>query len=494
VPTRLEVLQELSFGHRIAEDEAKNLAKYFVETEQWRTIFTGKSDIVFGAKGAGKSAIYSLLHEKDSDLFARNIILTSAEEPRGDTVFSDLVNDPPTSEIAFVNLWKLYLLSLVGRTLQEFAANIPEATAVINALTEAGLIRTTGGRRGLLRTVIDYIKRTPNALQLDLNLDPLTSMPSGVSGKIIFSNPTQDESKSGFLGVDDLFEQADKALAKLPVSIWILLDRLDVAFADSEEMETNALRALFRVERSLSRCEFISLKIFLRTDIWKRITKDQGFREASHITKTTTISWDKSSLTNLILRRAIQSPALLQYCGVELKDALTTKQDQVIQKLFPPQVESGTNRSKTIDWILARTRDGSDQNAPRELIHFLEAAREAEIKRIEIGLPEENEYVFSSQGLRDALPIVSDVRLNSVLYAEYPGLRKFVDSLSGEKSKQYGATLARIWKTDIAEAVNVADQLVEVGFFQKGGTKEEPEYKVPFLYRPALNMVQGTAE
>lgn len=246
--------------------------------------FNGNSDIVFGAKGAGKSAIYSLLQEKDSDLFSRNIILTSAEEPRGDTIFTDLVNEPPTSEAAFVNLWKLYLLSLVGKSLQEFSPDSPEAKPVISALAKVGLIRDTGGRRGLLRTVMDYIKRTPEAFQLDLNLDPTTSMVSGVSGKIIFTVPTPAELSSGFIGVDDLFEQADIALSKLPISIWILLDRLDVAFADSEDLEANALRALFRVERSLSRREFIRLKIFLRTDIWRRITKDQGFREASHIT------------------------------------------------------------------------------------------------------------------------------------------------------------------------------------------------------------------
>jgi hypothetical protein len=294
--------------------------------------------------------------------------------------------------------------------------------------------------------------------------------------------------------VDDLFQQADAALGKLLVSVWILLDRLDVAFADSEELETNALRALFRLERSLAQRDFIYLKIFLRTDIWKRITKDQGFREASHITKTTTINWNKSSLTNLILRRAVQSQKLLEYCGVTLQEALSTKQDEVIQKLFPPQVESGENRSRTIDWILARTRDGSDQNAPRELIHFLEAAREAEIKRIEIGTQEEGEYIFSRQALREALPVVSDVRLNSVLYAEYPRLRGYIDAMAGEKTTQSSSTLAKIWKTTIPEASAIADDLVEVGLFIKGGTKEEPEYKVPFLYRPALNMVQGTAD
>ena len=60
-PERIEVLQKLSFGHRVAEEELKDLAKYFVETEQWRRIHSGEVDIVYGPKGSGKSALYALL-------------------------------------------------------------------------------------------------------------------------------------------------------------------------------------------------------------------------------------------------------------------------------------------------------------------------------------------------------------------------------------------------------------------------------------------------
>ena len=82
---------------------------------------------------------------------------------------------------------------------------------------------------------------------------------------------------------------ADGALREAGVSIWLLLDRLDVAFAESLALERNALRALFRVYLDLAAFDSISLKIFLRTDIWDQITKE-GFREASHISKRVTLS------------------------------------------------------------------------------------------------------------------------------------------------------------------------------------------------------------
>ena len=299
--------------------------------------------------------------------------------------------------------------------------------------------------RALLRSVSNYVRRIPEAIQIGLTLDPLTSMPSGLNGKIIFKDPTNAEEKEGLVGVDQLFTKADISLGKMPAVVWILLDRLDVAFADSEELEANALRALFKVYRSLATRENIRLKIFLRTDIWSRITKDHGFREASHFTQTTTITWNRPSLINLVVRRAIQSPRLLEYCSVTYDEALNEKQDIVLNSIFPEQVDIGPNKSKTLDWIFSRTRDGSSQNAPRELIHFLEASREAEIKKIELGESEEEGVLLSRSAIREALPVVSNVRLHGTLYSEYPALRKYIDALTRKEPSVFGhsrATLA----------------------------------------------------
>jgi hypothetical protein len=58
VVSKKDILERVSFGKRIAEEEVDDLAQYFVETNQWRQIFAGEKDVVFGDKGAGKSAIY----------------------------------------------------------------------------------------------------------------------------------------------------------------------------------------------------------------------------------------------------------------------------------------------------------------------------------------------------------------------------------------------------------------------------------------------------
>ncbi len=131
---RLDLLKQMSFGLQVAEDEVNELASYFVETNQWARIAKGEIDIVRGEKGAGKSAIYSLLLTRAGEFFDRRILLVAAENPRGATVFQDLVADPPTTEIVFIALWKLYALTIIAQQLREYDIKGAHADRVYRAL------------------------------------------------------------------------------------------------------------------------------------------------------------------------------------------------------------------------------------------------------------------------------------------------------------------------------------------------------------------------
>jgi hypothetical protein len=79
------------------------------------------------------------------------------------------------------------------------------------------------------------------------------------------------------------------------------------------------------------------------------------------------------------------------------------------------------------------------------------------------------------------------------LYAEYPDLKPWLEALEGEKTKQYPETLAEIWDISQEEALARAKRLNEVGFYEIRGTNQDPSFWTPFLYRPALNLSQGSA-
>ena len=143
---------------------------------------------------------------------------------RGTPAFSDIVTDPPTSELEFIAIWKFYVLSLIASVLEDYDITSGESQEVRIALAAAGLASDPGGLRGLVRRVRDYVSRLLNAEALEggLILDPATGLPAGVSGKIVLGEPSAAMRDAGLVSVDDLLDKADHALAGVGVSLWVL--------------------------------------------------------------------------------------------------------------------------------------------------------------------------------------------------------------------------------------------------------------------------------
>jgi hypothetical protein len=494
--TILSVLRQVHFGQRVAEEEGEQLSSYFVETDHWRRLFSDDVDIVYGPKGSGKSALYSLLLARHAELFDRRVLLAPAESPRGAPAFGSLVSDPPASEQEFTALWKLYFACLISATLDQHGIAAPPGLKA--RLEESGLRPRERSLQSLLAGAYDYVKRVlrPSAIEGGVRLDPSTGLPSGLIGKICFSEPTPGQTQIGVVSVGELLEIGSRALTDAGFNAWILLDRLDVAFSDSPQLEQNALRALFHVYLDMRSLSSIRLKVFLRTDIWRRIT-ESGFREASHVTRHLTIEWNQGSLLNLVARRAVQNPDLLVQFDTTEDQVLASVASQTafFYRMFPDQVEAGPRKAKTFDWMLGRTLDGTRQSAPRELVHLLNSLRDVQVRRLEIGDPEpDGGRLFARSAFKEALPEVSRARLEQTLYAEFPDSRKPIESLRGGKTQYSGRSLAKIWKCPEDQAIGTASRLFEIGFFEQRGQRDAPQFWVPFLYRDALDLVQGAAE
>lgn len=488
------LLLDANFGHRVAEDEREELERYFVETDQWRRLFAGDIDVIYGAKGSGKSALYSLLVQKADALFDRGIVLIPGENPSGAAAFSELVPDPPTSEVEFIGLWKTYFLALLARILKDWGAKTASAQAIYGALEDAKLLERDASLKTLLKSVRTYVRRV-QGMETGVVLDPSTGMPAAVTGKILIGEPDEKQAADGFQSVDHLLAEANTALRELGVGAWIVLDRLDVAFEHNEELEKNALRALFRAYLDMGMLDEIGIKIFLRSDIWERIT-DEGFREASHITRSLTIDWNEQSLRNLVLRRILKNEPISEFYEVSREYVFSSVEEQtkLIGRMFPDQIDAGRN-PKTFSWMIGRTTDGNKQPVPRELIHLISATREAQVKRLETGAEAPpNGELFDRASFKEALVEVSEVRLRQTLYAEHPDLKPYIEKLEGEKAEQLPNTLSEIWGVSIDEGVQIADRLVRVGFFERIGSKNDESYRAPFLYRDALKLVQGRAK
>ncbi|MDQ6525133.1 hypothetical protein RB608_16045 [Nocardioides sp. LHD-245] len=495
--TKRDVLSALSFGARVAEDEREGLADYFIETDQWKKVISGQIDVIFGPKGAGKSAIYTSLMNREELLADQGVLLVTAEKPRGNTVFQGLVADPPTGEVEFVSIWKLYILSLLGSVIADYGMVGPDADSVRDALFQEGLLdKTDAPLASRFRAVWDWIKgAVPRMVpQGELKLDPATANPVGVAFKISLQEPSADERLKGFLSLDDLLSTANNALEYNDLKVWVLFDRLDVAFAESRDLEANGIRALFKTYLDMRDLEQVGVKIFLRTDIWDEVTK-AGFREASHITRQLRIEWGSASLLHLVVRRVLNVGEVADYYGLLPREILRDAgaQRTFFDSLVPDQIDVGKNPA-TFEWILGRVQDGTKKSAPREVIHLLTEARDAQLRALDRGEAEPlTTELMSRAAFRESLFPVSKVRLEQTLYAEYPTEKPWIQALEGEKTEHTVGTLGEIWSVSHTEAQARAQRLVDIGFIEERGDRDSPTYWVPFLYRLGLNLRQGAA-
>jgi hypothetical protein len=493
--SKLSILKDISLGQRVAEEEADELQKYFVKTSDWDALASGKVDIVYGPKGSGKSALYTSLLQQDKLPALNGIGVVSAENPRGTTAFKQITIDPPPTEQEFTALWKLYIVVIAAKTIRKMQIDTTEARALLGALEEAKLLPAGDNLSYYFRATQEYVKRWMGrdkaSVEHEIEFDALSGLPK-LKRKVHYAKKSQI-SENRYLPVDEYLATADNILKSGKSILWIAFDRLDVAFADSPDLERNALRALFRSYNDMKGRTNICLKIFVRDDIWGRITQG-GFTEASHITRSLHIEWVEEDLLNLVVLRLIASSALRDYYKVDGKALRASYDEQVslFYRIFPDKIATGKN-PKTLGWIISRTSDASGKGKPREVIHLIETARLQQITALERGAkPPSEELLIDRASMKAALPLVSKVYFEQTVLAEYPDLKLRLEALHGQKATQTVSSLSKLWGVSQAEALELAKRLTEIGFFEKKG-EAEVVYRVPFLLRHALNMVQGQA-
>ncbi len=189
-------LERISFGERVAEQESERLSNYFVKTQQWESLYRGEIDIIFGAKGSGKSALYTLLLKRIDDFKKKNVILLSAEKPTGQTVFSDVSDEPPTAEKEFVTLWKVYFLQITCDWLLNNGHYKDGAKIVIDKLIASGLIEQKNSLKTYVNSAMKFARNLVNIESVEAG----ATLEGGVTGKITFRTPTETQRRDGCSG------------------------------------------------------------------------------------------------------------------------------------------------------------------------------------------------------------------------------------------------------------------------------------------------------
>lgn len=477
-------LQELDLGSSVAEyDEA--LERYFVETQTFHAFLSGNYDVVAGDKGTGKTALYRIVKEHSSQ-FAElsGIEILPAFNPAGAPVFQRLLESEPLTEGAYISVWKAYLLALVGNWILDLSEDDydQDTSQLDDLLNRTGLRSQDDTPQTVFSQLINRIKhllRRTSAAEVSASLDP-SGIPI-VGTRLEFN---EDEKFDHLSRHDDALRLLNRILENWDTTVWIVLDRLDEAFQGQSSLETPALRALLRTYLDFNEFSRMRIKLFVRRDLFRRITTG-GFVNLTHINaKKIEITWDEEDLWSLLHKRFADSEKFVESLGGPANDDGRI----IFNSVFPKQVDPGSRKPTTWTWMMGRIRDGSGVKPPRNLIDLVLKSRESQLKREERSPREysNGNALIEADALKRGLEALSNQRVEDTLLAEAGDAAEDIEMFRRGKAEHDSDTLKELLGAEYEEKVRLLEQL---GFLEPVGVN----YKIPMIYRSGLEITQGKA-
>jgi hypothetical protein len=477
------VLLQLDLGSPVAEfDNA--LERYFVETQTFRDFLSGRYDVVAGDKGTGKTALYRIIKEQAQSFEQlSDIEILPAFNPAGTPVFQRLLESETLSEAAYIGVWKAYILALVGNwILAMYDGAFDDDTRKLDALLDrAGLRSLDNTPNTIFSQLVNRMKhllRRTSAVEASASVDP-SGIPI-IGTRLEFSENEEFDQISRH---DDALRLLNRILENWETTVWIVLDRLDEAFQGHPSLETPALRALLRTYLDFNEFSRMRVKLFVRRDLFRRITAG-GFVNLTHINaKKIEITWDEDDLWSLLHKRLADSGQFIESLGIDASDS-----DAMYTYVFPSQVDPGTRKPTTWRWMMGRIQDGNGVKPPRNLIDLVLKSLEVQLAREDRSPREyaEGSSLLEAESLKRGQEALSNERVEDTLLAEAGVAAEDIESFRRGKAEHNRDTLRELLGPDYEGKARLLQQL---GFLEPIGVN----YKVPMLYRYGLQITQGKA-
>jgi hypothetical protein len=331
------------------------------------------------------------------------------------------------------------------------------------------------------------LNATPTSVGIEMTINEL-GVPV-IIPKIDLGKQNQPENAAPkIIDLQHAFYTLNDALAEKELTAWVVMDRLDEAFVGKPEIEALALKALIQAYLDLQEFKSLSLKLFIRKDLFRKITQD-GFVNLDHVSgRKREILWEDDDLLCMLCQRLRQEQGFLN--ALELPQA---SNEQIFAALFLGLGNPVKRGSVSWPWLLAQIRDGNKVKAPRNVIDVCRMAKEEQLKK-ERNAPREYKPgtpLIESEALKQALARLSASRLEDTLQAEYGmKIKQALKAFTSAKSDHTKETLAELFNHPAETELNtLIEGLCDIGFLAKVGKG----YRVPPLYRKGLNITQGKA-
>lgn len=299
----------------------------------------------------------------------------------------------------------------------------------------------------------------------------------------------------------DCLASINEQLRRNKQTLWLLYDDLDVDLESN--LREEALKGLFQLTQASDASHLIAIryKIFLREDIWSRLT----FDNKSHFNgRDITLQWTDKDFLRLALRQAMQSAEFAElvnrFAPVGTIDQAPDESIEKALKLLWGNRREPNSQSKYVSrWVYDRLTDASKTTFPRSLTIFLREARayELETYKGKTGLP--SDRLLQLKSLNEGLIESSAYRCDE-LREEYPDLRPFFDSLVGLNIVASQDELRRLWQKTIQQTLpefkefrKFIDFLISIGLIGVAEIREKEQgYRFAEIYTHGFRLYRGT--
>ncbi len=469
INSRWEIIESLEFPEVNAADQKQNLSLLFQRTNDFERFLDDTTCLIRGRKGTGKTALYWLL----------------------------LKHDDVARKLAHGRLDKTVFFSSHGR----FYPSRPsrdDFRVIHNKLQEGGGSWEAFWRGYLLLRAFQEKYFTFPRGEKFVNLKAVINNLSGERWQYEHSQALLRLSTDSHLRliVQDAIYIIDEKARKESQILWFLYDDLDEDFPEEGEVRHQALTGLFQLVQSCDarRLTTIRFKIFLREDIWNRLS----FDNKSHLNgRDILLQWTRIDFLRLALRQAIQSKKFKnlvdRFSPVESIDQASEEAiDRALELLWGSRRRRGDKAKYVSRWVYERLTDSSGTTFPRSLSILLKGGKDQELSyKGQTSIKPPTDRLLRGKSLEIGLKKASEERCNAIK-EEYPNLSRFFDSLKDVSALLSKEELQTVWHKSAQDVIssfdNFAKFLSEIGLAE--WREKEQRYKFADIYVYGFEMIR----
>jgi hypothetical protein len=271
----------------------------------------GRKNIIIGERGTGKTALFRLLRDGKIHFVEKSgyeQIVLAIDEDLQFKAINELVNSKIniTSKkecLKYRFVWEVFLLYRIAVCYEQSCTNNKKAKNAIDTIKEVfgGLKKQASIFDVLLsqkKTVGCKVDQSSTQIPIPDFYLSVESSGTGVSNE-------ENKELFALINIEQYKQLLNECLGEQNTILYVMIDKLDEFVLKEEyEIQKKIIQGLLFVERSYNRFSNIKLKIFLRSDIFKKLNFDElGYEKVS--SRKVDLTWSHEDIREFLARRIV---------------------------------------------------------------------------------------------------------------------------------------------------------------------------------------------